>query len=549
MRTAQALLAVTALDRAGERRRLAGGGRARRTPGEPARPGRGRRTRLPFHRHARRLHVSRTPVAPPVVFDRFEARGQATQLGRFDVVIEATVDFGARPVTGVGTYTFTAANGDLARGRPHRLLCARPARHVLITEHAVIDPDRSTGRFAGLRGPFTVERLADAATGVGGRTDGTVDGTISLAGALECLPSRRRRERRLRPIWQGGRATSCWIALRATPTQPDRVGNAARAGADLGATPRGPGALGRVVTLVDRLPQVEVERSSGVGGRAGRRAGAPRGRRSGCPSRARSAPAAPPSTVATSEPRAPAAAAAYQPVRLTSTSVAAPPTTSESRSWSGSVVQATTTAATSPAAASTPSTATARRNRPRVTSTTPQQASTTSASANATGISPAPLSPTAGRPGRVAVGVAPSASTQGLVPATAARAPEASPSGQHGAERAPRLRHRRRGAAGARRAGRRRSRCGPRCGRPGPPGRPDEQGVAVAVEADLPDPLAVAGGLALHPVLPTAAAPVRRPAGRQGAGPGPRRPSSRASAPRGCRAAARRRAPVRPRSA
>jgi hypothetical protein len=52
---------------------------------------------------------------------------------------------------------------------------------VLITEVAVIDPERSTGRFAGARGTFTVTRLADAATGVGGRTSGEFEGTVSLA--------------------------------------------------------------------------------------------------------------------------------------------------------------------------------------------------------------------------------------------------------------------------------------------------------------------------------------------------------------------------------
>ena len=51
---------------------------------------------------------------------------------------------------------------------------------VLITEHATIDPTRSTGRFAGAEGTFTVERLADAATGVGGLTLGTIEGMISL---------------------------------------------------------------------------------------------------------------------------------------------------------------------------------------------------------------------------------------------------------------------------------------------------------------------------------------------------------------------------------
>jgi hypothetical protein len=127
------------------------------------------------------VHVSRTPVSPPVVFDRFEADGQASLLGQFTLVIEATVDFGARPVTGAGTYAFTAANGDrLVAAHTGSSSLVEPGT-VLITEVAVIDPELSTGRFAGARGTFTTKRLADAATGVGGQTVGRFDGTISLA--------------------------------------------------------------------------------------------------------------------------------------------------------------------------------------------------------------------------------------------------------------------------------------------------------------------------------------------------------------------------------
>jgi hypothetical protein len=137
---------------------------------------------LPFKGTLEGRHISRTPLAAPFVFDRFEAEGQATQLGQFDLVIEATVNFGARPVTGAGTYTFTAANGDrLVADHTGFSALVRPGT-VLITEHAVIDPNRSTGRFAGAEGTFTVERLADAATGVGGLTGGTFAGTISVPG-------------------------------------------------------------------------------------------------------------------------------------------------------------------------------------------------------------------------------------------------------------------------------------------------------------------------------------------------------------------------------
>jgi hypothetical protein len=114
------------------------------------------------------------------VFDRFEAKGQATQLGTFELVIEATVDFGVRPVTGAGTYTFTAANGDQLVADHTGFSALVAPGLVLITENAIIDPNRSTGRFAGAEGTFTVERLADAATGVGGLTAGAFEGAISL---------------------------------------------------------------------------------------------------------------------------------------------------------------------------------------------------------------------------------------------------------------------------------------------------------------------------------------------------------------------------------
>jgi len=137
---------------------------------------------LPFKGTLEGRHISRTPLDPPFVFDRFEADGQATHLGQFQLVIEATVNFGARPVTGGGTYMFTAANGDRLVADHTGFSALVGAGVVLITEHAIIDPNRSTGRFAGAEGTFTVERLADAATGVGGLTVGTVEGAISVPG-------------------------------------------------------------------------------------------------------------------------------------------------------------------------------------------------------------------------------------------------------------------------------------------------------------------------------------------------------------------------------
>ena len=114
------------------------------------------------------------------MFDVFEITGQATHLGQFELVIEVVVDFGTRPVTGEGTLTFTAANGDTLVADASGFSALIAPGVVLITEHAIIDSDRSTGRFAGATGEFTVERLADAATGVTGVTAGSFEGTICL---------------------------------------------------------------------------------------------------------------------------------------------------------------------------------------------------------------------------------------------------------------------------------------------------------------------------------------------------------------------------------
>src|SRR5678816_537389 len=52
---------------------------------------------LPFKGNLEGLHVSRTPLDPTRFFDVFEATGQATHLGQFELVIEAVVNFGTRP--------------------------------------------------------------------------------------------------------------------------------------------------------------------------------------------------------------------------------------------------------------------------------------------------------------------------------------------------------------------------------------------------------------------------------------------------------------------
>ena len=100
-----------------------------------------------------------------------QATGNATHLGKFTVQFPHTVDFAT--ATGVGTYTFTASNGDtLTAGFTGQ---AQPGPITSIVELAVISG--GTGRFAGATGSFTVRRLFDRAAGT---TTGSFTGTIAI---------------------------------------------------------------------------------------------------------------------------------------------------------------------------------------------------------------------------------------------------------------------------------------------------------------------------------------------------------------------------------
>jgi hypothetical protein len=134
---------------------------------------------VPFKGRIEGRLVSRTPLGPPVFFDHFELEGNGTHLGQFDLVIEAVVNFGTLPPTAYGTYSFVAANGDVLVAHFTGASALVVPGLVLITEHAIVDPDLSTGRFAGATGEFVTKRLADAATGVNGVTTGVFEGTIS----------------------------------------------------------------------------------------------------------------------------------------------------------------------------------------------------------------------------------------------------------------------------------------------------------------------------------------------------------------------------------
>lgn len=115
-----------------------------------------------------------TPLDPPFVFVDMSSAGTATILGRFLVRAPHTVNFATR--TAEGTYTFTAANGDMltadftgdAQGGPV----------ISIEEHATITG--GTGRFDGATGSFTVHRTFDPAAGT---TRGSFEGTVSTPAA------------------------------------------------------------------------------------------------------------------------------------------------------------------------------------------------------------------------------------------------------------------------------------------------------------------------------------------------------------------------------
>ena len=113
-----------------------------------------------------------TPGTPPFLSVLIEGTGNATHLGRFTVEIPHVVN--AMNRTSVGTYEFTAANGDtLTAGFTGQSTLTAPGV-LSIVETATITG--GTGRFADATGSFTVERSFNQVTGV---TTGSFEGTIS----------------------------------------------------------------------------------------------------------------------------------------------------------------------------------------------------------------------------------------------------------------------------------------------------------------------------------------------------------------------------------
>jgi hypothetical protein len=118
----------------------------------------------------------RTPLDPPYALDEFDLSGNATHLGKCELVIFATVNLTTR--TAVGTYGFVAANGDtLTADFLGSSMPTDTPGVILITEVAVITG--GTGRFAGASGSFVCRRLFSPAAGV---TSGSFEGTVSSPG-------------------------------------------------------------------------------------------------------------------------------------------------------------------------------------------------------------------------------------------------------------------------------------------------------------------------------------------------------------------------------
>ena len=117
--------------------------------------------------------VTITPLAPPFVSVLVEATGNATHLGKFTLEVPHVVN--RANLTAIGSYEFTAANGDTVFAEFTGIATPTSVPGVLyIEETATITG--GTGRFAGATGSFLSERWFDT---VNLTTSGSFEGTIS----------------------------------------------------------------------------------------------------------------------------------------------------------------------------------------------------------------------------------------------------------------------------------------------------------------------------------------------------------------------------------
>ena len=131
-------------------------------------------TELPFHGS---LEATEEDVfqPPSTLVVHLTAIGTATHLGKYTLRENGVVDT-ITMISGVGDFTFVAANGDTIIGTSIGQARPGPTPGTLsITEH--LDITGGTGRFVGASGSVVLERVLDQTTT---RSSGSFTGTISF---------------------------------------------------------------------------------------------------------------------------------------------------------------------------------------------------------------------------------------------------------------------------------------------------------------------------------------------------------------------------------
>ena len=133
----------------------------------------GQRKQVPFRGRLEGIVATVTPLTPPFVAVTLEGEGHATQLGHFDV--SSSIVANEADGTAVGTYEFTAANGDTLTAHYTEIFAPTGVPDVF-SDVITATITGGTGRFAGATGSFVSDRVADHVTGI---VSDSFEGTIS----------------------------------------------------------------------------------------------------------------------------------------------------------------------------------------------------------------------------------------------------------------------------------------------------------------------------------------------------------------------------------
>ena len=134
----------------------------------------GQGKQVPFRGRLEGIVATVTPLTPPFVAVTLEGEGHATQLGHFDV--SSSIVANEADGTAVGTYEFTAANGDTLTADYTESFTPTDVPGVF-SDVITATITGGTGRFAGATGSFVSDRVADHVTGI---VSDSFDGTISI---------------------------------------------------------------------------------------------------------------------------------------------------------------------------------------------------------------------------------------------------------------------------------------------------------------------------------------------------------------------------------